>query len=86
MTPNIEIEDKKFKSRVMLLLLRCEYIAGPVLTKKGRGIMPTWFWVKYNDVMCFISKKHRNYVFEILDYLKRKEEVENNVNKMLNHN
>lgn len=63
----------QYKSQIVLLLLRCEYISGPKLTKKGRGWFGPKFWRAYGKIMCAVSKKHRAATIEILDSLAEKQ-------------
>ena len=71
----------KYKAKVMLLMFRCEYIGNDLykspLTKKGRGFLslPPSFWRKYNDVLCYVSKRHSDTVYWILNTLHQQNKI-----------
>lgn len=46
---------KKLDSKIVLLAIRCEFIGGPTLTKKGKGLFPAWVWRKYANVHRFLN-------------------------------
>ncbi len=70
------------KAEVFLLLLRCEYISTGLykspLTEKGKGDLPTSYWVEYNKQKCNTDPEHRRMVGEILGTLNDQQKINNN--------
>lgn len=60
--------------KIVLLMFRCEYLVNEIyrspLTKKGKGFFGPKPWRIYNNLMCFLSKRHRDLVMKCLNNFK----------------
>ena len=62
-------------TKVMIMALRCEYIEGLKLTKKGRGILTVKQWRIYNNIKCFFSHRWRDDLVKFLKLVDEQHKV-----------
>ena len=70
------------QEKTMLMALRCQFIDGMSLTKKGRGLFSAKQWRLYHEIQCFFNKRYRTEMIEFLrsvkENIKRKPVIETN--------
>lgn len=61
-------------TKTLLMAIRCEFIEGITLTKKGKGLLPPKYWRLYNRIQCFFSKKKQIRMVHLLKYIDKTNE------------